>query len=503
MGVDAIRAEGINKSFDGVKVLYDVGLTLEEGEILGLVGKNGAGKSTLVKILYGVEAADSGSIEIFNRKLGQLKTAYLQRENITMIFQELSLIPTLTVAENILLHNLPKNKFRFLDVKKCKEMASNLLDLINIHINLDKLVENLSGAEKQSVEIAKALSQNCRILIMDEPTSALSSDQVEIIFKIVRSLKKRRVSIIYISHNLRQVFEICDRVAVIRDGRNILTHHVKNTKIDSIVYAMTGIEAKTSISYKRSRKNKKKDKNLNPILEAKNVSFSSRVHNVSFEIYPGEILGIAGLMGSGKTELLETIYGINHLGKGSIYINGKDVSKMSPSRALKKGLMLVPDDRQIKGLVMRHSVLHNMLLPILYKIVSVLFLNYKKGMSIAEHLVKRLNIIVPNLYQPVSSLSGGNQQKVVLSKAIARESQILLLDDPIIGIDVESKREITKIIKEYVASERRAAILVSSEMDVIADVCDRVLILRDGEVISEIENNRENPVTEEKLLTLI
>jgi ribose transport system ATP-binding protein len=499
----AVKMDNINKSFDGVKVLYDVGLALREGEVLGLVGKNGAGKSTLVKILYGVEAPDNGSIEVFSEKLYPMKTSYLQRQNIAMIFQELSLIPTLTVAENIFLHNLPNNKFHFLDIKKCREMASNILSSINVHLNLDEVVENLGVADKQCVEIAKMLSQNRRILIMDEPTSALSSDQAEILFKVIRSLKEQGVSIIYISHNLRQVFEICDRIAVIRDGKNVFECKVEDAKIDNIVYAITGIETKTKINYLQSKRDKEKNRNLKPILKAQNISFSNRLHNVSFEVYPGEVLGIAGLTGSGRTELLETLYGINRLQKGSIYINGKEVTNTSPDKSLRAGLMLIPDERQTKGLVMIHSVLNNMILPVLEKVKSILFLDYKKSLNIGRNLSKELNIIIPSFHLPVSNLSGGNQQKVVLSKAIAIDSQILLLDDPILGIDVESKREIAEIIKEYVASGRRAAILVSSEMDIIADICDRVLILRDGEVISEIENNDKNPVTEEKLLSLV
>jgi len=503
MSLYAVKVQKVNKSFDGVKVLHDIDLTLKEGEVLGLVGKNGAGKSTLVKILYGVEKSDSGDIEIFNKKLDHSKSAYFQRQNIAMIFQEFSLIPTLTVAENIFLHDLPKNKLRFLDIKRCRKMARGILDSINIDINLNELVENLSVSSKQSVEIAKALSQNCRILIMDEPTSALSAEQVEVLFKIIRSLKKHHVSIIYISHNIRQVFEICDRITIIRDGRNILTSSVKDTKMDTVVYSITGAETKENMGYNYSRKSRKKNENLKSILETQNINFGNKVHNISLKLYPGEILGIAGSTGSGRTELLETIFGINRLGKGSIYIKGKGVSKISPNEALKHGLILVPDDRQIKGLVIIHSVLNNMILPILNKVMSLFFINNKKSINIAEHLVKKLNIKVANLNQSASGLSGGNQQKVVLSKAISKESQILLLDDPILGIDIESKREIAGIIKEYVASGERAAILVSSEMDMIADICDRILILRNGEIINEVENNTINRITEEKLLTLV
>ena len=507
----AVKMEKINKSFGDVKVLHDVNLALREGEVLGLVGKNGAGKSTLVKILYGVETPDCGSIEIFDKKLNHSETSSIQRQNIGMIFQEFSLIPTLTVAENIFLYNLPQNKFYFLDIQRCRKMATSILNFINACINPDEVISNLSVVEKQSVEIAKALSElskSRKILIMDEPTSAFSSDQVETLFKVIKNLKKQGVSIIYISHNLRQVFKICDRISVIRNGRNVLTCAARDTNFGNVVYSMTGIETKTNKDYLQKdylQKGQLKGRNINlrPILKVKDISFSNKVHNVSFEVYPGEILGIAGLTGSGRTELLETIYGVNRLQKGSIYINEKKVLNVSPNKALRLGLMLIPDERQTKGLVMGHSVLYNIILPVLHKVKSIFFLNNKKSLDIVENLVKRLNIIVPSFYALVSNLSGGNQQKVVLSKAVARESQILLLDDPIVGIDVESKREIAKIIKEYVASGTNAAILVSSELDIIADICDKIIILRSGEVISEFKNNSENRITEEKLLALV
>jgi ribose transport system ATP-binding protein len=494
--------KGINKSFSRVKVLHNVNLSLKEGEVLGLVGKNGAGKSTLMKILYGVEATDSGDIEIYGKKLDSPKTSSLQSRNIAMIFQELSLIPTLTVAENIFLHNLFKNRFGFLDIKRCRKMANDILNSINIHIDPDEIVENLSIAEKQAVEIVKALSENRNILIMDEPTAAFSFNQVESLFKVIRNLKTRGVSIIYISHNLRHVFEICDRASVLRDGRNILTCVTKDNKFDTVVRGITGIETMEDIDQFHDIRVKKKGIKLKPLLKTKNIRYSNRVNDISFAVYPGEILGIAGLTGSGRTELLESLYGINRLRGGSIYIKGEEIFNISPGKAQNLGIILVPDERQTKGLIMSHSVLYNMILPILHKVKNILFLNYKKSLDIIKQIIKKLNIITPSVHLPVSNLSGGNQQKVVLSKAIASGSQILLLDDPVLGIDIESKQEIATIIKDYIAFGRKAAILVSSEFEILADICDRVLILKNGKVTGELDKNKDY-ITEENLLALV
>jgi ribose transport system ATP-binding protein len=503
MSKNIIEMSKINKSFSGVQVLYNVELELKK-EVLGLVGKNGAGKSTLMKILFGVEKADTGTLKIFGEQFDPTRPLKGQNRNIAMIFQEFSLIPTLTVAENIFLYNLHKNKIGFLDKDRCRKDAQKILNSLHVKIDTDVKVNELSVAEKQSVEIAKALSEQKKILIMDEPTAALSSDQIDFLFQIIRKLKAQEISIVYISHNLRQIFEICDRIMVIKDGRNVFTRNTNETDMKNVIIGITGLEQTRAVAQIKAETSIKKDSmDLAPLLNVEHLSYGNKVFDVSFPLYPGEILGVAGLTGSGRTEILESIFGVNKDISGRIFINGEELKNNTPKRALEKGLILIPDERQIKGLVLGHSVMYNIILPILNKLKEFLLLNKKKSRSVTKELVGKLNVVTTDIDQKVLSLSGGNQQKVVLSKAISTDSNILLLDDPFLGIDVESKQEIAKIIKSFVASEQSAAILVSSELEMISEICDRVMVLRDGKVLNELQKSKGDDLSESKLLSLV
>ena len=307
----------------------------------------------LMKILFGVETRDSGSIEVLGVKGVSGKSKYEKHESISMIFQELSLISTLTVAQNIFLTNPPKSNLFFLDLKRSNQLAGEILEKLNVDIDPNTVVGDLSIADKQVVEIAKALGRQKKILIMDEPTTSFTSNQMVMFFKIIKRLKDQGVSIIYISHNLGHIFKVCDRVTIIRDGRKILTSKVKDITMKTVIEGMTG----SSMRAKKIRKNKVigKNKNKEPLLKVQNISFGQRLSNVSFELYPGEVLGIVGLTGSGRTELLESIYGINRLDKGDIFIKGKKIPVLTPERSLEIGVSLVPDERQIKGLVVDHN----------------------------------------------------------------------------------------------------------------------------------------------------
>lgn len=496
-----IKMSKINKSYSGVKVLFDVDYDLMQGEIHGLVGKNGAGKSTLMKILFGVEVCDSGGIEIFGVKGVSGKSTYEQHESIAMIFQELSLIPTLTVAQNVFLTNPPKSNFFLLDLKKCNQLTRDVLKELNVIIDPDEVVENLSVADKQVVEIAKVIEQQKKILIMDEPTTSFTVNQMEIFFKIIKGLKNQGVSIIYISHNLGHIFKVCDRITIIRDGRNISTSRVKDITMETVIEGMTGSSKKEGKIEKDEVV--KRNKNKEPLLKVQNISFGQRVSSVSFELYPGEVLGIAGLTGSGRTELLESIYGINRLEKGCIFIEGKKIPVLTPGQSLEIGLSLVPDERQIKGLVVSQSVSENIVLPIIDKMKRILFIRTKKILSIVRSMIGKLKIVVADVNQAVISLSGGNQQKVVLAKSFAANSNILLMDDPTLGIDVESKQEIVEIVRKYVVSGEKGVIIVSSELEVLEDICDRVLIMKQGNIVDEIENTINEKITENRLISLI
>jgi len=496
-----IRMDNINKSYGRVKVLHSVKFDLRQGEIHGLVGKNGAGKSTLMKILFGVETCDSGNIEVFDVKGISGKSKYEKHESIAMIFQELSLISTLTVAQNIFLTNPPKNNLFFLDLKRSNQLAGEILKRLNVDIDPNEVVEDLSIADKQIVEIAKALEQKKKILIMDEPTTSFTRDQIEIFFRIIKNLKSQGVSIIYISHSLGDIFSICDRITIIRDGRSVSILKIKETTMEAVIERMTGSKMKT----KKGREDIviKNIKNKEPLLEVQNISFGKKVSDVSFKLYPGEVLGIAGLTGSGRTELLEGIYGINHLDQGDIFIKGKKIPVLSPKKSLEIGLSLVPDERQLKGLVVDHSVSENIVLPIIDKMKKLLFISTKRIFEIVETMIKKLNIVVSDNNQAVMSLSGGNQQKVVLSKSFSADSNIILMDDPTAGIDIESKQEIMEIAKKHVVSDENGIIISSSELEVLEDICDRILIVKKGKIIDEIENTINNRITENRLISLI
>jgi ribose transport system ATP-binding protein len=498
-----VEMSGISKSFTGVGVLHEVNLDLKE-EVLGLVGKNGAGKSTLMKILFGVERADRGSIRVLEDEFESARSIRGQNRNIAMIFQEFSLIPTLTVAENIFLNNLQKNKIGFLDKERCRRDAAEILTSLHVNIDPDFKVQALSVAEKQSVEIAKALSENKKIVIMDEPTAALSSDQVDFLFGVIRKLKSQGISIIYISHNLRQIFEICDRISVIRDGRNVLTSRTEDTDLEGIIGGITGI-SQTLSSWRVSieKKEGEKERKSVPLLSVENLACGNKVHGVSFDVFPNEVVGLAGLTGSGRTEILESIYGVYRFQSGAIGVRGSKLKRLSPDRALKRGLILIPDERQVKGLVLSHSVMSNMILPVLKRMKRTLFLNMGMCREFAQELVDKLKVVTSGLEQRVSSLSGGNQQKVVLSKAVSTSSNVLLLDDPTLGIDVQSKQEIAKLIREYVSAGENAALFVSSELEIVSDVCDRVLVLRDGKIVAELSRKRGDDLSESKLLSLV
>jgi len=497
-----VDMNGVNKSFSNVQVLYDVHFDLKKNEVLGLVGKNGAGKSTLMQVLFGLLPIDSGTIEIFGKKRSHSKKALVQDENVAMIFQEFSLIPTMKVHENIFLHNLPKGKIGFLDEKKSRKEAKEILnEMLHVDIDPDEIVGNLSVAMKQTVEIAKALSEKKKIIIMDEPTSALTSEQVDHLFNIIRKLKDQEISIIFISHNLKQIFEICDRITVIKDGRDVLSSETSDIDIDRVVESITG--GRVLEKENDSKTVALADINKEPLVKVEDIHFGTKVRGVSFELYKGEVLGIAGLLGSGRTELLEIIFGINKPEKGKIFFKDQEMGNLTPEKALHNGVILIPDERQVKGLILNHTIMQNIELHVLRRIKKGLFTSNRKSRDISNKLAKDLKIVSQGVEDSVKSLSGGNQQKVVFSRTFARGSSILLLDDPTVGIDVETKQEIGKMVKEYVTQGEKAAVLVSSELEVIAAMCSRVLVIKEGKIVNEMVNGEENLITEKKLVMLV
>jgi ribose transport system ATP-binding protein len=471
----AIRAEKINISFNGLQILYDVDFSVKKGEVHALVGTNGAGKSTLVKIINGVYKRDSGTIYIDGNPVNYENPKGAREAGIAMVFQDLSLIPSMTVAENIFLNSNPYRKGLLIDDRKNAQKTKELLELIGVdtEIQTRDVIENLSIGKQQIVEIAKALSGNPRILILDEPTASLSNTEIERLFKVIDNLRQNRISVIYITHYLQDIFKICDSLTLLRDGRTIFRHKTDKITINDLINAMVGTETK-SFSWNR-RQGLRKGK---PILELKNLS-TKKINSVSLSVYPGEITGIAGLLGSGRTELFKAIFGIDKVTGGELFIDGVKAVITSPMNAINRGIALIPENRREQGLILDFAVSENIVLSIFDRLRKFLLINDKKTLELTNNYINALNIKTHGARQFVRFLSGGNQQKVVVAKSLASNSRILLLDDPTFGVDVHAKQEIMKIIHSY-AEQGNAVLFVSSEFNEIANFCDSIYVIKKG-----------------------
>ncbi len=489
-----LRMEGINKKFPGVWALKNVDFELREGEVHGLLGENGAGKSTLIKVLTGVYQKDSGKVFLYGKEVNINSPKEAMDLGIATIYQELSLEPYMNVAENIFLgREIRKGKFlRIIDWKKTHEEAKRILNDLGIAIDTRVIIRDLGIGKQQMVEIAKALSKNAKIIVMDEPTSSLSEREVEELFEVIKRLKKNGISFIYISHKLDEIFQICDRVTVMRDGENVVTLDVKNTNKDELIRYMVG---RTLDQYfpKIVVEDGKKE-----ALRVENLTRKGFFENVSFKTYTSEVLGIAGLVGAGRTEIVRAIFGADPIDYGKIYIFGEEVQIRSPEDAIKHGIVLLPEDRKRHGLILIHSVLDNVALPSLslekYKKGSLL--NYRVIHDEVSGLIRKLDIKTPSPYKIVGELSGGNQQKVVIAKWLMRFARIFVFDEPTRGIDVGAKVEIYNFINELVKNNA-CVIMVSSELPEILGMSDRILVIHKGRVTGEF---RRGEADQEKII---
>jgi ABC-type sugar transport system ATPase subunit len=484
MGKPVLEAIGICKAFNGVPVLSAVDFSLFPGEVHAIVGQNGAGKSTLMKILNGVYKKDSGSINIDDMPCTYSSPSEAAKHGISMVFQDFSLIPSMKAYQNIFLAwSVSRKKGLILDDRWMRQKAYALLEEIGVaaDINLDDNVENLSVGSRQIVEIAKALSMESKILIFDEPTASLSMAETASLFETIARLKARGISIIYITHYLRDVFRICDSVTVLRDGKVVVNEKIPETTLERVIHAMTG---KTTAS--EAAGGPANPTVVTPLLLKLESVSTDKVNNVSFELHEGEILGLAGLLGSGRTELLRALYGLDRVRRGKITIKGKPVLLRSAGEAKCSGVALVPEDRRRQGLITEFSIYENILIGILSKIAPRFFVDGKKGRKMAKAFLSDFKIKASDIDEGVRYLSGGNQQKVVIAKNIADGPSLLLLDDPTFGIDIQSKNEIMDIIRRYV-EQGNAAILISSEFNELIALCDRIIIMKKGEISHEIE----------------
>ena len=484
-----LSLENITKQYPGVLALDNVDLSVNKGEIRALLGKNGAGKSTLVKILSGAEHPDSGSIKIE----GKLVTINTPQESFHLglctVYQEMSLVPGLTVAENILLGRWPHKNYLGISVIKrneIKRIAQHSLDQLGVKINLNSIVSRLSVAQQQLVEIAKAISFDPRVLILDEPTSALSSEEVELLHKVVRNLAQGGRAIIYVTHRLQEVPEVADTVTVIRDGRNMGTITVEEATPQKIAHMMIGSD------WQRSTIHHESGKPLGNVkLSVKNLSRKGILNQINFDLCAGEVLGIAGLLGSGRTELLRSIFGLDSFDEGEIWVNSKHIKHPTPKLMKEHHVAFSPEDRKRQGLVLVFSVLNNLTLASLNRSSINGVLQITKEKSLAQEMVEKLQIKTANLYVKTRTLSGGNQQKVVLGNWLNTLPHVLIMDEPTRGIDIQAKEQIFRLIREL-ASNGMAVLFVSSEIEEVLDVSDRILIMNQGKVTGEVNADKIN-----------
>lgn len=494
MEILAIEARKIKKGFDGNPVLKDVNFTLKAGEVHALVGQNGAGKSTLVKLINGYHQRDGGEIKVFGKASQFSSPKQAQLEGISMVYQDLSLISSLSVADNIFLTEQSKKSVLISNRERMKQ-AQPFLDMLDVDISPSQKVETLSVGEQQFIEIAKALAMNAKILVLDEPTASLSNNEINDLFKVISTLKEKGISIIYITHYLSDIMRICDAVTVLRDGYTVLEIQTKDTTIDELVEAMLGNKTSTNLTWERQALTQPSH---TPLLELQNIS-TAELDDVSLTVMPGQVVGLAGLLGSGRTEILEAIYGLTPLTKGTLLVNGKEVKISSPRHAIETGINMVPEDCRSQGLVLDFSVEDNVLMASFDRISRSMVLDKSKGQMMVENTIKKLGVKTTGASQSVRFLSGGNQQKVVIGKCLSTDAKILLLDDPTFGIDINAKYEIMKIVNQYVA-QGNGVIFVSSEYAEVGSFCDVIYVVNKGRIVNHYSGQR---MTEEELLAAV
>jgi ribose transport system ATP-binding protein len=477
---------GITKSFSKVRVLDEVDFDLRPAEVHALLGGNGAGKSTLMKILEGVHQPDSGTIEIRGAPVRLSSPQDARRHGIAMIFQDFSLVPSLTVAANVLLGAEPR-RAGFIDHHDLVERARDQLRGLNLDLDPGAKVGKLGTAYWQLIEIAKAMSRDAAVLIMDEPTASLATKEVDRLFELIDELKTRGISIVYISHRLEEISRVADRVTILRDGRRVVTQDASELTMDQIIEHIAGqtvgeeIDARTVESGARGQAGE-------PLLEVDSVVAGEMVRGVSFTVHAGEIVGIVGLMGSGRSELARALFGIDRITSGSLRLRGQPLEIHRPSDAIAAGIVLVPEDRRIQGLVLAHSVQTNLLTPLLRRLTRRGLINDRRARKLYERYAKLLSIRAPSPGTAAKRLSGGNQQKVVLGKWLALEPDVLILDEPTAGVDVTTRGEIVAMVR-MLADEGKGVILISSELNEVLALCDRILLLRRGQVDSTVDRS--------------
>lgn len=485
-----LSIKNVSKEFPGVRALTNVSLDVYPGEVHVLIGENGAGKSTLIKMLSGVYSVEQGSITYKGEAINFKSPKEAIQKGIAVIHQELSIVPDLTVAENIFLGR-ENTKGIVIDNAKTNEIARNYISQIGVEIKPNALLSSLSNAEKQMVEIARAIFFNASLIIMDEPTSSLSDTEVKTLFQIIRNLKEKDVSVIYISHRLKEVFEIGDRVSVLRDGHLVKTAEIEEVDTDSLVSMMVGREIKNYFI-------RRKHSLGQTILKVESLSRRGEFQNISFEIRQGEITGISGLVGSGRTELIMALFGATKVDSGRIFYKGEEVSFRSPKEAIKAGIGLLPEERRTEGIIVDDEVKKNISLPSLQATKKHGLVDRIWEIDNAHKYVKKLMIKTPTINTITKNLSGGNQQKIVIAKWLAANSRLLFLDEPTRGIDVNAKTEIYGLINDFV-KDGGTVLVVSSELPELLGICDRIMVMCEGSIVGDLDISE---ASEERIMAL-
>ncbi|MBG9914389.1 sugar ABC transporter ATP-binding protein [Bacillus sonorensis] len=486
-----IEMKDIYKAFGQNRVLSGVSFELKEGEVHALMGENGAGKSTLMNLLTGLYKLDSGIIKIDGREMYFSGPKEAEQNGIAFIHQELNIWPEMTVLENLFIGREMSSKLGFLNTKKMKALAKEQFEKLSVSISLEKEAGLCSVGQQQMIEIAKALMTDAKVIIMDEPTAALTDREINKLFRVIAALKKNGVSIVYISHRMEEIFEICDRITVMRDGKTIDTTNIPDTDFHEVVKKMVGREL-------TERYPERHPKPGPIVLEVKNASKKGVFEHVGFQVRAGEIVGVSGLMGAGRTEIMRAIFGLDPLDSGDIFINGKKAVIKKPGDALQKGIGFITENRKDEGLVLDASIRENIALPNLTSFSPRGWIDHKSELEFVDLLLKRLMIKTASTETHVRSLSGGNQQKAVIAKWIGIGPKVLILDEPTRGVDVGAKREIYQLMNEL--TDRGVAILmVSSELPEILGMSDRVLVIHEGKLSGELSGH---DATQERIMTL-
>ena len=485
-----IEMRGIDKSFGSNQVLKQAGFTLESGEVHALMGENGAGKSTLMKILTGVYTKDAGTVLVDGKEVNYKNPQEAEKAGIVFIYQELNVMFDLTVEENLFMGKEIHGKFGICDKKAMQKKAQEALNILGVNISPKTVMAELSVGQQQMVEICKALMADAKVIIMDEPTAALTQSETVALFKVIESLRKKGVSMVYISHRMEEIFELCDRITVLRDGSDIGVKNIPETNMNEIVKMMIGRE----IGERYPSRNVKIGKE---VLKVKELTRKGTFHDVNFSVRAGEVLGVSGLMGAGRTEIMQAIFGNLSYESGTIEIDGKEVKISNPRQAMEHGIGFITEDRKTEGLMLDKSIRENISLCNLRRISKSSVISREAEKNMVAEAIKDLHIKCFGSYHECNNLSGGNQQKVVLAKWILTNPKILILDEPTRGVDIGAKKEIYSIINKL-AAQGVAIIMVSSELPEVLGMSDNIMVVREGEVrgiISYEEANQERVMT--------